>query len=260
MRGDSSVRRQGSGWADPVWEEEVPPPSVSPPAERGVGERLRALARLGIVRQTAATAVLVALAFLVAASRGPVGSAGRRALAWVLRYDVNLRNWERLALDLGHRFGINNLQTATSTLGRGELPTDMGPLVPPVADSVSSWFGWREVGGRPEFHQGLDFRAPAGQAVQAVAAGTVRQIGNERLGYGLFVILAHKGGWESLYAHCSVVPLRAGEAVAQGMTVCRLGSTGRSEGPGPSLHFELRRDGQAVDPAPYLGKAAPVVY
>jgi len=70
-------------------------------------------------------------------------------------------------------------------------------------------------------------------------------------GYGDYVIVAHAGRWATLYAHLLNTPLvHLGETLLQGQRVGLEGTTGNSTG--PHLHFELRLDGAAVDPAPYL--------
>jgi murein DD-endopeptidase MepM/ murein hydrolase activator NlpD len=68
--------------------------------------------------------------------------------------------------------------------------------------------------------------------------------------YGYLVVLDHGGGWETRYAHLSRIDVRVGERVAQGAVVGLVGSTGASTG--PHLHFEVRRDGLALDPLAYL--------
>jgi murein DD-endopeptidase MepM/ murein hydrolase activator NlpD len=68
--------------------------------------------------------------------------------------------------------------------------------------------------------------------------------------YGYLVVLDHGGGWETRYAHLSRIDVHLGERLPQGATVGLVGSTGASTG--PHLHFEVRREGQALDPLAYL--------
>jgi len=98
-------------------------------------------------------------------------------------------------------------------------------------------------------HTGIDLRAAWGEPVAAAAAGRVIFAGPYG-GYGNAVIIDHGGGMSTLYAHLSSIAVGYGETVTAGQTIGRVGSTGLSTG--PHLHFEVRIDGQPVDPMPYL--------
>lgn len=115
----------------------------------------------------------------------------------------------------------------------------------PVQGPVSSRFGPRD--GR--MHEGIDIAVPHGTPVRAVAAGRVTYA-DWAGSYGILVTIDHGGGIETRYAHNSRVLVRPGDYVQAGQVVARSGSTGRSTG--PHVHFELRVDGQAVDPWPWL--------
>ncbi len=117
---------------------------------------------------------------------------------------------------------------------------------------VTSAFGARldPFSGRERMHHGLDLAAAEGTPVLAAAGGTVRYSGR-RGGYGNVVIVAHDDGTESRYAHCRDLSVKAGERVGSGQAIATVGSTGRSTG--AHLHFEVRRDGQAIDPALWDG-------
>lgn len=112
---------------------------------------------------------------------------------------------------------------------------------PVTEGQVSSWFGPR--GDR--FHEGIDIHAPEGAPVLAAADGVVAFAGELR-GYGLTVILAHRDGWATLYAHNERNLVREGQRVRRGQKIARLGRTGRTTG--PNLHFEIRYDNVALDP------------
>ena len=96
-------------------------------------------------------------------------------------------------------------------------------------------------------HEGVDYGAPTGTPVSAIADGTV-VMARRNGGYGNFVQLRHSGGLVSCYGHLSRYGggIRAGRRVRQGQTVGYVGSTGLSTG--PHLHFEVRRDGKPVNP------------
>lgn len=100
---------------------------------------------------------------------------------------------------------------------------------------------------RPDLiHKGVDISAPVGTVVRAAADGIVAYSDNGVRGYGNCVIIAHPNGWATLYAHNSRTTVQAGWRVRRGERIALVGSTGISRG--PHLHFEVRRDGRAIDP------------
>lgn len=111
---------------------------------------------------------------------------------------------------------------------------------------VTSHFGKR---GR-DFHDGIDLRAPIGTNVYAVDQGRVIYAGDRIGGYGKMVVIRHKGGLASVYAHNSRIRVRVGEKVAQGQKIAVSGNTGRSTG--PHLHFEVRYGVVALNPLKVL--------
>jgi murein DD-endopeptidase MepM/ murein hydrolase activator NlpD len=96
-----------------------------------------------------------------------------------------------------------------------------------------------------ESHQGLDLAVPVGSEVRATGAGTVRATGTDAA-YGLYVLLDHGEGYESMYGHLSRVLVARAETVQAGQLVALTGNTGRSTA--PHLHFEIRLRGRTVDP------------
>ena len=126
--------------------------------------------------------------------------------------------------------------------------TPSGPVrfLRPVSVLATDGFGMRW--GRP--HHGLDFPAPTGTAVRAAGVGVVRSAGWNTGGYGNLVVISHRLGFESWYAHLSSVWVRPGQAVSGGTTIGAVGSTGASTG--AHLHFEVRQNGTPVDPLPRL--------
>ena len=112
---------------------------------------------------------------------------------------------------------------------------------------VSSTFGWRRdpIGGDVKFHSGTDIAMPVGQDVLAAQAGQVESVGDVP-GYGLTVVVRHQGGLATRYAHLSEADVKVGQTVTQGQVIAKSGSSGKSTG--PHLHFEVIKDGQAVDP------------
>ncbi len=136
---------------------------------------------------------------------------------------------------------IRSLQT-TSTVTRS---ASAAGLIWPVNAPVTSPFGWRW--GR--MHEGIDLGAAYGTPIAAAAAGTVIYAGWLG-GYGNLTVIDHGGGLATAYGHQSQIAVSVGRQVAQGEIIGNVGSTGHSTG--PHLHFEVRVDGQAVDPLGYL--------
>jgi murein DD-endopeptidase MepM/ murein hydrolase activator NlpD len=98
-------------------------------------------------------------------------------------------------------------------------------------------------------HTGIDFRADAGEVVHAVAAGKVTQAGYQG-GYGLMVEIDHGNGLVTRYAHLSAIEVTEGATVWVGAVLGRAGTTGRSTA--PHLHYEIRKNGDPVDPHRFL--------
>lgn len=100
-------------------------------------------------------------------------------------------------------------------------------------------------GAIDEAHPGLDIAVPGGSLVRASATATVRQLGEDPE-YGLFVLLEHADGYQTMYGHLSRILVRPNAAVPAGEVIGLSGNTGRSTA--PHLHFEIRRAGVSLDP------------
>lgn len=122
---------------------------------------------------------------------------------------------------------------------------------PEPGEPVTSGFGIRRdpLLGVAALHPGIDFRAPVGSAVPATAAGTVTRAGWAG-GYGRMVEIDHGNGYATRYAHLSQIDVKVHEKVKRGQVIGRSGSTGRSTG--PHLHYEVRHNGEPVDPVDFL--------
>jgi murein DD-endopeptidase MepM/ murein hydrolase activator NlpD len=121
----------------------------------------------------------------------------------------------------------------------------------PVAAPVSSGFGIRvhPILGEVRMHTGIDYAVGTGHPIKAAGPGIVVWAG-PRGGYGNAVIIDHRNGLATLYAHQSRVNVAVGQKVASGQVVGFVGQTGMSTG--PHLHFEVRELGAPADPALYL--------
>lgn len=124
----------------------------------------------------------------------------------------------------------------------------------PVSGVLSSDFGYREhpVEGEERFHYGVDLAASSGTEVDCFADGRVTAVG-ESSSYGKYCMVAHEGGYSTLYAHCSRVVVTSGMEVARGQKIAEVGETGIATG--PHLHFELQRDGVYLNPVYYVATA-----
>jgi murein DD-endopeptidase MepM/ murein hydrolase activator NlpD len=97
----------------------------------------------------------------------------------------------------------------------------------------------------PGEHPGLDIAVAEGAYVRAAGAGTVLEAGEDPI-YGKFVRILHNDGFESMYAHASQLFVVADDAVERHEVIALSGNTGRSTA--PHLHFEIRKDGEPIDP------------
>jgi murein DD-endopeptidase MepM/ murein hydrolase activator NlpD len=131
---------------------------------------------------------------------------------------------------------------ATVAALRGPLPHSSLRFARPLQGPVGDPFGPR--GAR--FHAGVDFPAPAGTAVAAAGSGRVAFAGPSGSGWGNLVVVAHRHGVRTRYAHLSRIDVQVGQRVSTGSTIGLVGSTG--EATGPHLHFEVVVRGANVDP------------
>lgn len=116
---------------------------------------------------------------------------------------------------------------------------------------MSSSFGRRTdpFTGRLAWHNGVDFAAKEGTDIIAVGSGVVTW-SSKRYGYGLMVEVNHGNGYSTRYAHAKESLVKVGDVIKKGQTLALIGSSGRSTG--PHVHFEVYKNGRAVDPATYI--------
>ena len=132
-----------------------------------------------------------------------------------------------------------------------DLPAGIPHFVLPVAGRPSSGYGLRAdpIHGGTVNHPGFDLAAAPGTEVTAAASGTIVHAGPAGT-YGNLVTVRHENGFETRYAHLSSIDVQIGDVVEAGADLGKVGTTGYSTG--PHLHFEVRHDGKAIDPAPLL--------
>lgn len=119
------------------------------------------------------------------------------------------------------------------------------PSLWPLDESGYITRGQVGTGERDEVHPGLDVALPGGSMVRASANGMVKQAGEDPE-YGLFVLLDHADGYQTMYGHLSRIVVDVGKPVEAGAVIGLSGNTGRSTA--PHLHFEVRRGGLSLDP------------
>jgi len=120
-----------------------------------------------------------------------------------------------------------------------------GSFSNPTRGSLTSRFGQRW----SRQHEGIDIGASAGSPIKAADGGKVIFAGWKGT-YGNLVIINHENGYTTYYGHCSSIKVKYGQRVAKGDVIATVGSTGRSTG--PHLHFEVRKNGVAVNPLKYV--------
>jgi len=117
----------------------------------------------------------------------------------------------------------------------------------PVRGRVIQQFGSQANG---QHNDGINLEVPEGTSVKAAESGKVIYSGNELKGYGNLVLIRHRNGWVTAYAHNSDLMVSRGDDVRRGQIIARAGATGAVNR--PQLHFELRRGSQPIDPIPYM--------
>jgi peptidoglycan hydrolase-like protein with peptidoglycan-binding domain len=208
---------------------------VGPMTRRALGRRGRPRTGSRVMRRGQRGWDIAALQFMLGRHGFPSGSMdgglGPRTDAALRRFQA----WSGLGAD-----GL----AGPATLRRLRSPPPSSPLIfaPPLAVGHTDRFGPR--GDR--FHTGIDYPAGAGTPVAAAGRGCVSFAGWDSGGYGKLVIVSHRLGMTSYYAHLSSIAVRRGRCVVAGSRIGRVGSTGNSTG--PHLHFELRLRGAAVPP------------
>ena len=148
--------------------------------------------------------------------------------------------------------GVKPYVARQVTAYNGPVPKDAkkgtGVFVWPTTGRITDRFGFRTMSGR--WHNGLDIAGPQGRAVRAADSGFVTFAGWHGSGYGNLVIVDHRNGFVTYYAHLSTYYVSAGQSVGKGAQIAATGSTGNSSG--PHLHFEIRYNGARKNPEMYL--------
>ncbi|MET3595710.1 MULTISPECIES: M23 family metallopeptidase [Mesorhizobium] len=147
---------------------------------------------------------------------------------------------------------VKELDEALDALDQVKKEARKLPLTNPAPGrAVTSPFGVRTdpILGTAALHTGMDFRAPIGMPAKVTAAGVVTKAGWNG-GYGRMVEVDHGNGFATRYGHLSEIDVTVGQKLAAGDVIGKTGSSGRSTG--PHLHYEVRHNGEAVDPLRFL--------
>jgi murein DD-endopeptidase MepM/ murein hydrolase activator NlpD len=185
------------------------------------------------------------------AIKDAIASAG---LSIDLDYGKQAEGGPLIAIDKAAMFEtkVKELDAALDALDALKQKARKLPIANPAPGlPITSTYGIRRdpILGIPALHSGMDFRAPVGTRVHATAPGIVVAAGSNG-GYGRMVEIDHGNGFSTRYAHLSLILVKPGQRLKAGDVVGESGSTGRSTG--PHLHYEVRRNGDAVDPLRFL--------
>jgi len=189
------------------------------------------------------------------------------SIAW--HYDIDPRDlaaWNQLGdgslIVPGQRLRLNEsvaaVGRASADPGSGKQATQSGGSIskpPPPVQPVGSW-QWpttgsvvKAFGATPETESGIQVAGNRGQPVRAAAGGEVVYAGSGLVGYGQLVIIKHNPSYLSAYGHNESLQVKEGQRVESGQPIAQMG-LGLSQR--PLLHFEIRRNGQPVNPMKYL--------
>lgn len=163
-------------------------------------------------------------------------------------YVVDDQDSEGASWNWGSNGGETNYGAEYAASG-GDVPH----LMPAGNGAITSPFGFRihPISGSGEYHKGMDIDGSTGDPIRAAAGGTVVNA-EWHGGYGLLVAIDHGNGFSTRYGHLSGVSVRPGQRVEAGQVIASMGSTGYSTG--SHLHYEVRYNGNAIDPWQYYGR------
>ena len=176
------------------------------------------------------------------------------ALNRLISYKSDLRKDEMAMSEMEDEF-LKQADQLTEYIKKLELAAVYvgGEMMWPVPNyyAISSYFGNRihPISKEYRMHTGLDIEAPRKTPLVAAQTGTI-VFANWFAGYGKAIIIDHGGGYTTLYGHLDVISVKVGQVVVKGENIGQTGNTGYSTG--PHLHFEVRMNGDYVDPLTYV--------
>jgi murein DD-endopeptidase MepM/ murein hydrolase activator NlpD len=149
----------------------------------------------------------------------------------------------------------------TSPIYTPLTPDRLVTVHPENSNKTGGFFGMTRSQGKQE-HKGLDIEASNEKGmetgVMAAEDGVVSYAGWAK-GYGNVIYVDHRGGYQTRYAHLSEIDVKTGQKVAQGELIGNSGKTGNADSPDilPHLHFEIRKNGEPLDPLPFITTPRP---
>ncbi len=169
-----------------------------------------------------------------------------------LEYEVTYTDGEEVSRTLVSERTIKEAQNKVVLVGTKKSTASTGSYAWPLSYVyITSSYGGRYINSVYSYHYGLDLRAATGTTVYAADGGKVIFAGTNG-NYGKLVKIQHDNGDVTYYAHLSKIEVSVGDRVYKGQSIAKSGATGRVTG--PHLHFEIRKNGKAVDPIKYLPK------
>jgi murein DD-endopeptidase MepM/ murein hydrolase activator NlpD len=183
----------------------------------------------------------------------PDTSVGGPHIAVMSNYDNTAVTLETVFRNLERRVTVETLEydSLLSEVKKVRSYLDAKPSIWPVYGIVTSEMGRRPnpFGSGLEAHSGIDIAVPTGTQVRATGYGTIT-FSDWEAGYGYLVIIDHGYGYETFYGHNSRLLFNVGDRVSRGDIIAMSGSTGRSTG--PHVHYEVRLDGEILNPRNFL--------
>ena len=173
-----------------------------------------------------------------------LAAARRKQHATLMRVQKQQDHFEGDLSEISQKIA-EQLAANTGALPAGPVRAGSGMFIWPVNGPVVSGFGMRW----GQMHEGIDIAVPTGTQIRAAASGTVSIAGSAG-GYGNYTCIDHGGGLSTCYAHQEQILVSSGQQVAQAQVIGISDCTGHCLG--PHVHFEVRVNGQAVDPLGYL--------
>lgn len=166
---------------------------------------------------------------------------------------LDLLKLSSIVEDLNRSLNADDQVMTDLMISKGKLEKIVNaiPTLVPVKGEISSPFGMRNhpIKKVNKVHEGVDLSSSKGDPILAAASGKVEYSGYNS-GYGYHIIIDHKNGYRTIYAHSSKLLVKEGELVKKGQKIALVGSTGVSTG--PHLHFEIRIGNTPVDPTKYI--------
>ena len=176
------------------------------------------------------------------------GKAGEKQLTYQVTYSGDTETERKLTDEKTVTKPVNEV----ILVGTKKSTASTGSYAWPTKNVyITSYYGWRTVFGKREYHYGIDLRAAVGTSIYAADGGEITFAGTQS-GYGKLIIIRHDNGDLTYYAHLNSFSVKKGDRVYKGQLIAKSGQTGRVTG--PHLHFEIRKNGVRVDPEKYLPK------